>query len=351
MAKKKASTKKKKGGLTLDDSVRVLALHGKETFLIADAVKRLRAGVAKTHGEVEIVHFDGTKVEAAEVLDEARSFGLMQQYKIIVVDQAEEFLKEKESGKGAGKASGNRAIVMRYCENPAEDATIVLWAERWYKSKLDAAIAKVGGVIKFDEVKHEQAVAFCMERAKAEHGTSIGEAEASTLVQRVGTTLGRLNAELSRLAVMADGGISADLIHEQVPLSREEQAWVLQTALLQSRSNEAMAKVSELMEVSRQPAVLMNYCFADLARKLFAAGRMREEGRGASEVENYLGRWNPTRFAIKDAAARVASGDFASLMADTIHSTVRTRTGLGNDRRSVDLLAVRFLDSRRGSSR
>jgi len=329
MAKRKSST-------TIDTSLRILVLHGKESFLITDSINKLKAAAEEKFGDVEMIHFGGTNTEAADALDEARSFGLMQQYKIIIVDQADDFFKE---------STGHRPVVIRYCEHPADNATIVFRSEKWNASGLDKAVRKVGTIIKCDEVKPDQAVDFCLTQAEKIHQTTIDPKAANLLVQRVGTSLGRLNAELARLAVMTDpeDGITAELIDSQVRLSRQEQAWALQTALLQAKPADAMRKLSELMVVSKQAPALMFYCYSDLARKLYTAGRMREDRRNPGEIDAYFGNWNPIRHTVKKAAGRIPSTQLADLMAESINAPLRQRSGFGNDRRSVDLLAVRFL--------
>ncbi len=261
----------------------------------------------------------------------------MQQYKIIIVDEADDFFK-KES-------TGHRPIVIRYCEHPAENATIVFRSERWNASGLDKAIRKVGTIIKCEEVKPDRALDFVISQAEKIHHTTINSKAANLLVQRVGTSLGRLNAELARLAVMADpeDGITVEIIETQVRLSRQEQAWALQTVLLQANPADAMRKLSDLMGVSKQAPALMFYCYSDLARKLFTASRMREDRRNAGEIDAYFGNWNPIRHPVKNTAQRFPSPQFASLMAESINAPLRQRTGFGDERRSVDLLAVRFL--------
>ena len=332
MAKRKST----KSPAALDTSLRILVLHGKESFLITESIEKLKSAAQENYGEVEVLHFNGKTAEAADVLDEARSFGLMQQYKIIIVDQADDFFKE---------STGHRPIVIRYCEHPAENATIVFRSERWNASGLDKAIRKVGTIIKCEEVKSDRALDFVITRAEKVHHITIHPKAANLLVQRVGTSLGRLNAELARLAVMADpeDGITVDIIETQVRLSRQEQAWALQTVLLQAKPADAMRKLSDLMGVSKQAPALMFYCYSDLARKLFTASRMREDRRNAGEIDAYFGNWNPIRHPVKNTAGRFPSPQFASLMAESINAPLRQRTGFGDERRSVDLLAVRFL--------
>jgi len=89
----------------------------------------------------------------------------------------------------------------------------------------------------------------------------------------------------------------------------------------------------------------MFYCYSDLARKLFTAGRMREDRRNAGEIDAYFGNWNPIRHPVKNTAARFPSPKLAALMQESLNAPLRQRRGFGTDRRAVDLLAVRFLAS------
>ena len=60
----------------------------------------------------------------------------------------------------------------------------------------------------------------------AEHGNVFDRAAATRLVERVGTSLARLDAELAKLAIAIEGdppAITEELVDRLVPPSREEQ--------------------------------------------------------------------------------------------------------------------------------
>ena len=64
----------------------VVVLHGPETFLIEEYTRRLSAGLEKLHGEFEQFVFDGASCSLSAVLDELRSYGLMQSHKLVVIN-------------------------------------------------------------------------------------------------------------------------------------------------------------------------------------------------------------------------------------------------------------------------
>jgi len=328
------------GGKTasLDDRVRMLILYGPESHLRSEHLRDLRASIEAKHGEVDVLHFDGASAMAAEVLDEARSLGLMQQYKIIVVEEAEEFLKRGEA----------RRIMERYAENPAEGVTLVLRSAAWHPGKLDKKVEAVGRLLKCEAPEPPEAAAFCIERCKG-HGGSLDRAAAHVLVERIGTSLARLDSEVARLSLMVDAGgvIDADLVREQIPLSREEKAWEVQEALLTGEAPRAMGKLIELMTVSRHDPVPLFYSITDLSRKIYAAGRLLREGQHERSIKNRARMWGSqsTADATVGLARRMAPPVAAQLMLESLRAVHRTRQSLGSPERSVEMLALRFLSA------
>src|SRR5688572_30933301 len=77
-----------------------VVLHGPEAFLQGELTGRLRRAIEEHAGEVETVHFDGQRAPLADVLDELRSFGLMQQHKLVAVSDADDFVKNHRDALG-----------------------------------------------------------------------------------------------------------------------------------------------------------------------------------------------------------------------------------------------------------
>ena len=71
----------------------IVVLHGPETFLIEEYTRRLVTELQQAHGEIEQFNFDGASCTLAMVLDELRSYGLMQSHKLVVIDGAAEFMR------------------------------------------------------------------------------------------------------------------------------------------------------------------------------------------------------------------------------------------------------------------
>src|SRR5690606_27907262 len=149
MAKRAPS---KKSATSLGAGTRVLLLTGPEQMLKRHCMQELRDALQAAHGDLHEVTFDGKTVQLADVLDELRTFSMMQQYKLVIVDDADQLLKEKKddedkpspSAKKRDAGSGARAAIERYAESPVDHATLVLRSEKWNPGKLDKLIEKVG---------------------------------------------------------------------------------------------------------------------------------------------------------------------------------------------------------------
>jgi DNA polymerase-3 subunit delta len=340
VAKKPASSGRRE--LTAAD--RVVVLIGKEPFLQAEYVGQVRAALEKAHGEggVDTVRFDGATTAAADVLDECRTFGLMQQHKLVVVDAAEQLVKEE-----------SRGLVERYAESPSENATLVLRAERWYPGKLDKLVEEVGAVIKFEEISAGQAAAWAVRRAEKKHGATLERDAAELLVDRIGAELGRLDSEIAKLALCAAVGdcppvITRAVVEEMVGTTREEEAWVVQESLLESlaRGSAApgIARVRAILDHSRKDAAVpLSWACMDLARKLHAAGRGMREGADPWALAGKLKLWPQERKeAVLAAAKKVDAGSLRELLRRAVEMDQRFKSGLGEADRGMEVMAVRF---------
>ncbi len=334
---KRASTSSNQSGKPLGPDSRIVLLHGKEQFLRTGYTDQLRDALSEREGsEVEIVRFAGDSAQAAEVLDECRSFGLMVSHKIVVVDDADKLLNES-----------TRPAFERYAEQPADTATLVLRAEKWNKGKLDKLIEKCGTIIKCDAIAPERAVSWCGGRAKKQ-GAVIQQRAAQLLVERVGPDLGRLASEIDKLIAAAAGEgadpitITEDHVREFVGLSREEQVWTIQEVLLTGRADASIAMLHELVEVSRVSEVLIRFAYVDLARKLHGYARGIASGVGAQQLSKSLKLWGSGANAIARAAQSASPSALADLFDEAIEADFKGKTSQSDAILALEVLSIRF---------
>ena len=297
----------------------------------------LREKLVEKLGEIETVAFDGATAKVADVLDECRSFGLMQTHKLVVVDNAEQLVKGE-----------NRPVVERYAQAPCDQATLVLRAGgKWSKGKLDAMIEAVGEIKECGDVDPGVAHAWAIKRATKRHHAQLAPDAADLLIERVGPDLGRLDSELGKLAAAAAGkdgtaDITRALVVELVGKTREEEAWDLQSTLLAGSTEAALRQLGVVLGVSRQPPQLVGFAYLDLARKLHGAAVGARRGENSWKLAQVLKLWGPSKDAILDAGKRLDPKGTARLLADAVESDWRQKTGQADPERALEMLTIKI---------
>lgn len=313
----------------------MVLLVGSDSFIAVEHTLALKEKLLAKHGEMDVLAFDGQNANLAEVLDECRSFGLMQQHKMVVVDNADQFVKDM-----------NRPLVERYAQDPSDGATLVLRSTKWHKGKLDEMIEAVGTIVTCDEVDEPTAVNWAVKRAEKRHSAKLDVKAAQALVERVGTELGRIDCELAKLAVAGDkpGVITTELVLQFVGRSREEEVWGIQSTLVSGDAAQAVAHVRDLIEVSRQPTIMIFWAMTDLARKLHGASRGVRAGVNPFALAGTLKLWGPSKDIILRVAGKIDPNAAADLFDACVKADVRQKTGLGEPERSAEILAMKFAE-------
>lgn len=332
--------------MNFDPSTRILVLHGGEDFLRSEYLRRLEGVLETAHGGFERFDFDGATTEVSVVLDELRSYGLMQSHKLVVVDAADQLLTGRDA---MGGGSGPRQLLEHYAQQPMAEATLVLRSSRWNRGKLDKLIEKVGTLIKCDEPTAGQAAAWCVERAKKRLGATLARDAATLLVDRIGTSLGRLDTELAKLAAGATTDpitIDRALVLDLVGRSREEEAWAIQSAILQGGSSKALATLRDLRSVARISEVLIIWALLDLARKVHDAAQLLAQGSPPRGVAKAIGLWGPSEGPVLAAAGNLGPARAAGLLHEVMGAAEGLRKGKrGGPDRTLEALTVRMADS------
>jgi DNA polymerase III delta subunit len=318
----------------LDATCRVVVLHGNEVFLRTLHTQQLREALTKEFGEVDSVNFDGATTPAADVLDECRSFGLIASHKMVIVDNADQLVKED-----------NRPLFERYAESPSEGTTLVLRSNTWRPGKLDKIIDKVGQIRVCEEVTIGEAISWCMARAKKRYACTIERDAAALLVERAGAALGRLDSELAKLAAATEGGkgqITRDLIGQFVGLSREEEVWSLQSVLLGGDAQANVKAVREAIDVAKHPAQLILWAMTDLAKKVHGCSAGLASGANPFSLGKVYRLWGPSAERVMSAAKHVKPARARMLLEKCVETDFRLKSGLGEEDLALERLAIEF---------
>ncbi|MEX0774587.1 MAG: DNA polymerase III subunit delta [Phycisphaeraceae bacterium] len=341
---KRTSTRSSGHEVTPGADWRVCVLTGPDEMIKRLKLDELRSALEQEHGEFETMYYDGETVGLADVLDELRTYSMLQSFKVVVVDKAEKF------------AQRFREPLERYAAAPADSGTLVLRCDTWNKGNLDKAIAKVGGLIDCKPMKPSEVPAWVIRRAQEEHGCPITPQAAAALAQRMGSDLMRLDSELAKLAVMVDKGQGIDVpqVEAVVGRSSDEKAWEIKNALLAGlargkgvagpQARETIEKLHELVDVARQDEVPIHYAIADLMRQLFYASTLLRRRAGNDfAIAKQVGFWGDSR-AFMDVARRIDPAKARRWLDRIMDGELRVRSSLGDSLRNLECFCAVVAD-------
>lgn len=322
-------------GPVFDASVRVCVLHGPEAFLKTEFTDRLKEAAEAASGEVQTVRFDGQSASVGDIIEECRSFGLMASHKFVVVDEADQLVK--------GDAA--RRAMERYAENPSDEATLVLRAEKWTSGNLDKLIAAKGFIYKCEAILPHQAVNWAVKRCEKRHRATITRQAAAMLVELLGVDLVRLDTELAKLAIgVGEGGeIGEEHVGALVVQSRSDDFWSVRDALTTGDPRQALDAIREVIEVGGENPVTVCVAMTDAARRVEAFALGIACGVPPASVAGQAKIW--PRDSIEPTARlaqRLGPARARALVIDAMRTDAALKSGRGDPRRNIERLALRF---------
>lgn len=339
MAKRASSSKAKSGG-TLDASTRICVLHGPDEIVRRQHLDELRTALEAAHGELEVSQYDGKTAALSDVLDELRSFSLMQQYKLVLLDDAETFV------------TAHRSVLERYAEAPVDNATLVLRASTWRPGNLDKLIVKVGAVIKCAAMNPADAQRWLINAAEQLHHSKLKPQAASELYARLGGDLAKAAGELGKLALQVGVGEAIDVGHVEAMVGRssEEDVWAIQEAILeamiargpagQTATAAALSKLHELLDLAGHHPTLVTYFVADLVRKLNQGVMMKRSGMPDGMIAKSLKLWGPRQNLFMRAMQQVGSAELARLFDRIVALDMDGKSSRGEPVRNLESYCV-----------
>jgi DNA polymerase III subunit delta len=210
----------------------VYALVGEDSFLQLQELGRILRDMP---GDVQRMDYDGEQAELADVLDELRSFAMFGGGKLVLVRNGDEFV------------SRYREQLEDFLEKPLESSTLVLRMSSLPKNqRIYKLINKVGQVSECSPPR--DLARWAIEHAKTTHKATLTPDAARALVELIGDSLGRMDTEIAKLAVQADGKpITAEMVDEAVTDQREREMKELTIALASGRTIEALQRWRDLL--------------------------------------------------------------------------------------------------------
>lgn len=255
------------------------AVSGDEAFLKREVLHAIRRQAC---GEDEFAWntFTGKESEWRDVRDALSAVSLFGSgAQVAVVEEADTFV------------TVHRQQLEDYVESPPAGALLVLDLKTWNGStRLAKAVAASGLALKCQVPDRgaelgafkRQVKAWLAERAKSLHGAKLEGAAAELLLDLLPLSLGVLDQEVAKLALMAGASQAIDtkLVQDQVGGWRTRKTWDMIDAMADGDAADALGQLDRLLLAGEQPIGLLAQVSSSL-RKFSAAACLFSQAEAA----------------------------------------------------------------------
>ncbi len=245
------------------------AVVGADRFLRGNAVEEVVRLASREMDELGPTRVDGDEADVAAVLDEVRTPSLLGGRRIVIVDDADDFI------------SAHRETLEKYCSAPAADGCLVLLCDSMPRNtKLHKIISAHGKVIACEPMKWRELQTWIARRAADVYGKRVSDSTARLLRDLVGDSPGWLDTELGKLAAFVGSRteITAKDVEAATGESREEKVFAVVDAMAEGNAAEALRNLQQVWATDRAAPHRAIGGLAFSVRRLLEARRDWEAG-------------------------------------------------------------------------
>lgn len=249
-------------------------LHGPEDYLRERAARAVSDAALREAAlrEFNESSFSLSSADVQQAIAAAEQLPMMAARRVVRVT---DFARLRESDEEA---------LLRYVARPAESSTVVFLADELDKRrKLTKALLAACVSVEFEELKDAEAAVWAKSRLR-ELKAETDDRTLRQIVSLVGTSVRRLDAELTKLATAALPGsrVTPEMVDELVGRSRELSNFELTDHLVARDRRRALETLRRLLDDGAEPVMLIgllasSYHRLALAKDLMARGAPKEE--------------------------------------------------------------------------
>ncbi len=262
----------------------VYLVYGDDHARIESWRARLRARAARERAELRA--FAGGESAPSLVVTEIESPGLLAEQRYVVVDHCERW------------SAADLERLAQAVRHPAPETVVLLIARANKVPKaLERAVGEAGGEVRRHEAPKPWQMGAWVRARAAELGQRIEREAADELVAQVGANQMRLERELEKLALAADGEpIDSALVRAVAAADSGESVWAFADALLAGEAGRAL-ELAERLSAHGESAHRLVQTASHRARELAAVRRLLDGRVAEGEIGKRLriGGWRLKR--------------------------------------------------------
>lgn len=271
-----------------------IVAFGDETFLRREAIRTVREWVLGGVDDdgFQFSSYAGDEASLAAVMDDLATPPFLGDVRLVLVEDADSFV------------SSHRKALERFASKPTDCGVLVLDVASWPATTNLYKLVEVGGLaIDCASPKAWAVPAWCQHWAEHRYRKRLDKPTAQWLVELVGTSLGQLDQELSKLAAYVGEApeIDVDAVNGLVAGTRTESVFKLLDMVIDGQVGKALEFLDRQLLAGETPVGVLGMLAGQLRRLARAA---RETQFGVSTHEALAAAGVPP-FAVERSRAQL----------------------------------------------
>jgi len=313
----------------------IYVVHGKDRRRVADEVAALTERIlVDADVQVALSSYDGATAELAEVMDDLRTLPFLSPRRLVVVKQADEFIKRY------------RRELEEYLESPCATGVLLLMAESFAaNTRLAKRAVQIGEVLSCGPLKGRELGRFLTDYAQNSYQLRLEQNAAELLIALAGDEAGRLAGEIDKLATYIKGPdskrntIRCEDVQELVGNNRQLSVFNVIDAMTASNKATALSRLDRMLAQDRNAQYQAVGAFAWHFRRLYAARVLVEKRLNDQAIARQLRIWpRPDQFMRQ--VKQLTLKQIGLMLCRLMTIDLNTKTGAGDVKTGLEKLIV-----------
>lgn len=228
----------------------LVVLYGPQRSLKRSVLESITKSVlgADEDDDAGLTRYSGKEAELKTVLDSVSTISMWGDRRLVLVDDADEFVTKNRSG------------LENYVAKPARKSVLVLIVKSWPKNtRLAKAAAKAGLVVDCSDLKGGQLVRWLVDVSQAEFDKQLTRDGAGLMVELAGSDIGMLEQELSKLSAYVGSRpkIGVEDVRALVGGWKAETTWSMLNSLRDDDLPAALVYLDKLLVSGEAPQKIL----------------------------------------------------------------------------------------------
>ena len=308
----------------------ICVVYGKNTYLrrqeLARIVKRELAGGDPA---LNLSRWDGAQANIAQVLDDVRTFSMLGDRRVVIVDDADALV------------SKHREVLQRYTQSPADSGCLVLVCASFdARTRLYKTVKTRGEAVECKPLQGRALIAWLGAAARDAHQQRLSPEAATRLCDHVGTSQEGLAAELAKLAlyVTPRSEITAGDVDAVVGNYREQTIFAVMDAIAIGDTRTALNEWQQVLATDRAAPGRAIGGLAWGVRRLLDARRKLDQGTPIQTLARQ--QWADVGVFTR-RMQRTTVGRLQEQLTDLLGADLESKTGLGTAGSAVEKFIVK----------